>query len=205
MKHIFLLICAMMSITVFAQDKQAESKLNFEVAVGHTFGLSESFNGKHSGSNDLTNRHELSKDDIDAVMYRAIILYNINTKLSAGLGIDFSTVNSNSKFDRISPLATLRYKPFDGLLHNWYTFINIGPCFRTNNSLYNTSGFMAEVGVGYTKMFAKHFGVFGQVGYSLNQFCNRVGSINAATGAVGGIHNVNSYRNSVFVSAGVVF
>lgn len=99
------------------------------------------------------------------------VRYDLDTRWSAGVGIGLAR-DYNENRRTIPIFATVRFKALKRLPEPYvfakvgYTSIDIGS---------NTdSGFTGTLGVGYTKMFAKHFGLNFQLGYNLQTFNNEV-------------------------------
>ena len=91
--------------------------------------------------------------------------YDITPSLSAGVGVGI-TVYESPDHGSIPFFATLRYKPLKKF-SDFYTFTDLGYSARTE-----VAGFTGTVGVGYTHMFAKHFGINFQLSYNYRRFDN---------------------------------
>jgi hypothetical protein len=97
------------------------------------------------------------------------LLYNINQKYTVGVGLGM---------DRYEPapntlpiFATFRYRPFvKPNLSDFYAFTNLGYAVSSKDDFDLTSGFMGDFGIGWSKMFYKHFGINLQIAYNLKQF-----------------------------------
>lgn len=104
----------------------------------------------------------------DVKMYgnalRLSAMYAFTPRLSAGAGI--GTVNyMNAGFDAIPVFAAFRYAPL-AALRGPYVFTNLGYAIGASTT---EKGVMWELGIGYKRMFRKHFGMKFELGYNLQQ------------------------------------
>ena len=161
MKCISFIIALLLPVVAMAQSESESigSKWQFEVGYQYSLGLSARSNGETVHRSDVK-------------MYgnalRVSALYNINTRFSAGLGLSY--VGYEPSPNSLPLYATFRYRPFDGKWNNLYAFTNLGYSFGKGGSEDLCSGFVGELGIGWSKMFRPHFGLNFQVSYSLNQF-----------------------------------
>ncbi|NDV57709.1 hypothetical protein [Bacteroides sp. 519] len=97
---------------------------------------------------------------------RLSALYNLNPKLAlgAGIGLDrYEAIGHNT----LPVFATCYYSPLTKLPRA-YVYSNLG--YAIGNETHFTRGMLFDLGIGYRKMFKKHFGLNFQIGYNLKQF-----------------------------------
>lgn len=110
--------------------------------------------------------------------------YDITKKLSAGLGFGLDRY-LNPDYNTFPVFATLRYAPVKSA-YGAYLFTDFGysigtgkPDFDSVSGLLNfadfSSGALWNLGIGYTKMFKKHFGLNFQIAYNYKTFRNAYG------------------------------
>ncbi len=102
-----------------------------------------------------------SEIDADGVSLRLSGVYSFLPRLAAGIGIGAEAYSHGS----FPVFATIHYKLFKN--NSFFLFGNGGYAFKTENTV---SGLLAEAGLGYKKMFKKHFGLNFHIGYHLKQF-----------------------------------
>lgn len=191
MKKLLILGCALLPVAGWAQSQDNASEFNFEVGYSHSFGLHQS-GFYHTDQTKYGNS------------WRVAALYNITPQLSAGAGFEIGALE-NPSCNRMAPYATIRYKPFEGSGKDLYLYGNLGWAIGTDdkhNRFY--PGFTGEAGLGYTKMFAKHFGVYIHAGYGFNQMRYTATGINT-DGSIAFNEKVHDNRGSLVVSVGIVF
>ena len=131
-------------------------KFHFDMDYNRYFGIKEKGNG---GSFDD------SSYNLGGWGIHFVPRYDITPSLSAGVGVGI-TVYESPDHGSIPFFATLRYKPLKNF-SDFYTFTNLGYSATTE-----VAGFTGTVGVGYTHMFAKHFGINFQLAYNYRRFNN---------------------------------
>lgn len=91
------------------------------------------------------------------------LLYSLNFRTQMGVGVE---IGQNG----IPFFASFRFHPFG--MSGWkdgYVFTNLGYSpFSSDDNIYR--GIYWKTGLGYTKMFRKHFGLNFQIGYQLRQY-----------------------------------
>ncbi len=199
-----VLMVAMLPVVAMAQSESVDSKWQFEVGYQYSLGLSARSNGETIHRSDV-------KMYGNAI--RVSALYNINKRFSAGLGL--SSVGYEPSPNSLPLYATFRYRPLDGKWNHLYAFTNLGYSFGKSGSEDLCSGFVGELGMGWSKMFRRHFGLNFQVSYSLNQFRK----LNYLSGFYDGpdskdpnkyvepevLEKYDIWRNSLSFSVGIVF
>ena len=106
---------------------------------------------------------------------------------------------------QFAPYITLRYRPFIKHL-NAYVFTDLGyaiPFTTENNVQIFSEGVMWNAGVGYSLMFAKHFGLNFNIGYNLQQI---KGTPYVLTPTDNNTHiATNNIRHSIAFALGLIF
>ncbi|QFQ13145.1 hypothetical protein C7Y71_009050 [Pseudoprevotella muciniphila] len=154
MKRSFLLLCVALC---FGNSIYGQSRFHVDIDGAFNLGLHE-----HSSYyKDSGHPHGYS--------YGLTLRYDVSERWSAGAGIALS--REFNRNHRTAPIyATVRYKALKQLPET-YVFTNVGYSSSTLGSKLD-SGFSGSLGIGYTKMFAKHFGLNFQLGYNLKTFNN---------------------------------
>lgn len=129
-------------------------------------------------------------------------LYDITHKISAGVGIGADRYEEPG-YNTFPVYGTFRYRPLLQL-QNGYVFTDLGyGVFKSDNV---NPGWMWNLGIGYTKMFRKHFGLNFQLGYNLKEFGGipsyEVDLVNGESTYIG---EKSSTRHSVSFGIGLVF
>ena len=98
-------------------------------------------------------------------------LYNINQKFSAGLGLGIGLYSCGEGTILKAPVfGTFRYRPFKKeSLKNFYAVTDLG--VGLGEVFWKVKpGFLWNIGIGWQKMFRKHFGLNFQITYNLHEF-----------------------------------
>ena len=172
-------------------DLKAQSKFHVITDVHYLYGISETCSG-------LT----LTREDVN--LYGKSLhftgLYDFSKSISAGIGVGADRYE-NPGYNTLPVFATLQYFPIIQL-PSAYVYTNLGTAIKSSNTY---SGLMFDIGLGYRKMFKKHFGLNFQLGYNLKHINDtpiyRLSSDNQSYD----IQNVNSIRHSLSLGIGVIF
>jgi hypothetical protein len=133
-------------------------KFNYELDYLYALGLVQRQPGAKITRSDL-NMH--------GNLFHFTALYNVNKKLSAGLGFGLEHYSRDSF--TIPLFASLRYRPFTGTKSSdLFGYANIGYFPKYYKDL--DYGMEDDLGVGWKKMFSRHFGINFKAGYNLKQF-----------------------------------
>lgn len=129
-------------------------------------------------------------------------LYDFTSRFTAGIGIGADRY-TNPDFNTIPVYATFRYKPVSSIPKG-YIYTNLGyGCF---SSVAIAPGWMWDLGIGYTKMFCRHFGLNFQIGYNLKEFAGISSyDYNLDTENITYLGKVNDLRHSLSMGIGLVF
>lgn len=127
--------------------------------------------------------------------YGLTLRYDVSNRWSAGAGVALAR-DFNSNYKTLPFYATVRYKALKQLPES-YIFANVGLAASTIAKGYD-AGFTSSLGIGYTKMFAKHFGLNFQIGYNLK-------SLNDENDYGGGAADESRIRHSISFGVGATF
>lgn len=130
-------------------------------------------------------------------------MYAFTPRLAAGAGIGTDNY-VNGGFHTVPVFAAFRYAPFRAALSP-YVFTDIGYAIDTSVS---DNGVLWELGVGYKRMFRKHFGMKFEAGYSLQQI--RLTEKNFilipdGDGNYPSVSPFSMFRHSLLLGIGLVF
>lgn len=129
-------------------------------------------------------------------------LYDITQKISAGVGIGADRYEEPG-YNTFPVYGTFRYRPVPKFL-NGYVFTDLGYGLFKNDNV--APGWMWNAGIGYTKMFRKHFGLNFQLGYNLKEFGGIPSyEVDLVNGEFNFIGKKSSIRHSVSFGFGLVF
>lgn len=131
----------------------------------------------------------------------------INTELFPlllfiGIGADRYT---HPDFNTIPIYGTFRYSPITKIPKG-YLYTNLGYGCFANEAI--SSGWMWDLGIGYTKMFRKHFGLNFQIGYNLKEFADIPSyryDIDSENTVITYLGKVKDLRHSLSFGIGMVF
>lgn len=147
--------------------------------------------------------HKITRSD--SKMYgnslHLTVLYNINKQVSTGLGIGADRYEKPG-YNTFPLYASLHFSPLKKFL-NLYTYTNIGYAIFDKTDIYQ--GVMWDLGVGYKKMFKKHFGINVQLGYNLKQFKDVDYYIYDSKNEEFKNERRNNIRNSLSMGVGLIF
>jgi hypothetical protein len=195
-RFLFTLVIALYSLSANAVEP---AKFQFGIDYHYDLGLAERMGGFTYTRSDY---------DQSGNSLRLQLLYNINSKYTVGAGFGLENFNG---CNTLPIFATFRYRPFTApRLNNLYAFITPGYSISSNDGFDLTSGMVADLGIGWTKMFRRHFGVNLQIGYQLKQmrfpFLEGWYDDNAAyDDYVDNYTTVSNWRHSITFGIGLVF
>ncbi len=142
----------------FAQEK---NPARFHVALDYHYNL-----GLRERNSLFTMKRSEFKMGGNSV--HLTFLYHILPRLSAGAGIGIDGYR-NPPHTTFPVFGTVYYRPLKKYL-NPYVYTNLGYGLGKRRYGSFASGWLLDAGIGYTKMFARHFGLNCQFGYNLKQF-----------------------------------
>lgn len=162
---IFSLLLLLFALESFAQEKKP-ARFHVELDFHHNLGLRE-----------RCDWWTLKRDNYWKMRGNAlhlILLYHINSRVSAGAGIGIDGYKEPS-YNTFPIFGTVRYRPLKKFLDP-YLYTNLGYGLGKNEHA-NIPGWMWDAGIGYTKMFRRYFGLNCQFGYNFKDFSNVVSAI----------------------------
>lgn len=131
--------------------------VQFGIDFGYSLGLSQREFGQNFTRKD-GNMYSLS--------IKALALWNINRNWTAGAGVGIDSYNYGP--NTMPLFLTGRFRPFERRgLSGLYAFTDLGYAPGVGDY---SPGLLWDIGVGWRKMWRRHFGINVQFGYGLKQF-----------------------------------
>lgn len=128
------------------------------------------------------------------------VLYNFTKQIAAGAGIGADRYE-NPGYNTFPLFVSLHYSPLKHHI-NFYTYTNVGYALFGKQETYE--GWVFDLGVGYKKMFRRHFGLNFQAGYNWKQFRDG-GMYSVARADEVHYEKANSTRSSLSFGVGLIF
>lgn len=129
-------------------------------------------------------------------------LYDFTSRIAAGIGIGADRY-TYPHFNTIPVYVTFRYKPVSSI-PNGYIYTNWGYGCFSNEAI--APGWLWDLGIGYTKMFRRHFGLNFQIGYNLKEFGGIPSyNYNIDTEEITYLGTISDLRHSLSMGIGFVF
>lgn len=183
---LFLFICSCV---------HAQSKIHFHVDYHYLMGVVQK-NGKYSTIHR-------SDEKMGGSSFRLSGMYSLNKRTEVGIGVGADCYNSPN-ITTFPVLASLKYVPLKHML-DYYIYTDAGYAFGTKIS---DKGAVAGVGLGYKRMFKKHFGLKLELGYNIQQI--RVSQENIIVfpgpdGVTPIIKGLSVFRHSISFGTGFIF
>lgn len=147
-------LAAVCFLTIHARPAFCQSKVYVALDFRHTLAFSEISSSGYKIS-DLSERYGNS--------LRLTAMCRISPRVAAGVGFGSELYEP---FNSFPVFATVYYSPLKTHLPA-YLYSNAGYAIDTSNS---AEGYLFDLGVGYKKMFRRHFGLNFQMGYNFKQF-----------------------------------
>lgn len=151
-KVLLAIIVAMCGLTA----AKGQSKFHFDIDYHYNLGLCE----KMMGVTLKRGKYKMGGNSIQFTPR-----YDITSQWSAGVGIGLSRY-TNLDYNTMPVYATVRYKAIEKV-PDLYLFTDLGYALKVGDF---TKGFTGNIGIGYTHMFKKHFGLNFQIAYNLKRF-----------------------------------
>ena len=135
-------------------------------------------------------------------------LHDFSPRLSLGAGMGLDRYE-NPGYNTFPIFLTGQYFPMTGNLINSYLFTNIG--YAIGSEKHFNQGYLWDIGIGYKKMFKKHFGLNFQLGYNLKQikdipfYVFQESANNNNEYSITYIGEKNSIRHSITIGIGLIF
>jgi hypothetical protein len=153
-----LILLAVVVLTSLSAWPAEHVRFNYELDYLYALGLVQRQGHIKNTRNDMK---------MSGNTFHFTALYNISEKFSAGIGLGIEYYSYNSA--TIPLFASLRYRPFtEARSSGFFGFANIGYIPKYYKDL--DYGMVDDIGVGWKKMFRRHFGIGFKCGYSLKQF-----------------------------------
>lgn len=157
MKIVKIVTLIFVALFLIIPASKAQSKFHILLDYHYNFGIREKYWGKTFGRKE----YKMHGNSLHLTA-----LYDVGPKVSIGVGLGADRYEEPG-YNTFPVYGTLRYQPFPKLLSG-YVFTDLGYGIFKNDNV--ASGWMWNVGIGYTKMLRKHFGLNFQIGYNLKEF-----------------------------------
>ncbi len=178
-------VIAFFLLILLSINAKAQCKFHVDLDYHYYFGLAETTNrGPHTKTR--------SDSNMGGNSLTLAARYDVHPDISVGVGVGLARYTQGA-FNTLPIYATLRYKPIEKM-KDAYVFTDLGYAIESKKDDF-TQGALVNLGVGYTKMFAKHFGVNFQLGYNLKTFSYPYGDTPA----------LKATRHSVIFGVGLTF
>ena len=183
----FFIISLFVSLTAISAEP---SKIQFALDYHYNLGLSQRGLGVTITRSDM---------EMHGNSLHATLLYNINSKFTTGVGIGLDRYEPSP--NTLPIFATFRYRPFKTQMAKYfYAFTDFGYSVPSEDDDNLSSGILWNLGVGWQKMFRKHFGLNFQFGYNFKQFRANMHDYDSDY-----YKKFSIYRNSLTFGFGLVF
>lgn len=168
---------------------KGQSRFHFDIDYHYNLGLCE----KIMGETLKRGQYKMGGNSIQFTPR-----YDITRQWSAGIGIGLSRY-TNLDYNTMPVYATVRYKAMEKV-PNLYIFTDLGYALKVGDF---TKGFTGNIGIGYTHMFKKHFGLNFQIAYNLKRFNDVPVYIYDVDSHETHLFNENSTRHSLSFGVGI--
>lgn len=144
-------------VILFSVTTLAQSKLHFDLDYQYSLGMS----GKIAGYTYNRGSYKMGGN-----LLQVAARYDVATQWSVGIGMGLARY-TEPDFNTYPMFATLRYKPVRKLPQA-YLFTDLGYGLKLADD--SNSGFSGRLGIGYTWMIMRRFGLNFQIAYDLKNF-----------------------------------
>lgn len=182
-----IIVASFISVTALAQ-----SKLHFDLDYQYSLGLSENF------AEYTYNRGSYK---MGGNLLQVAARYDVATQWSIGIGMGLARY-TEPDFNTYPVFATLRYKPVRKQPQA-YLFTDLGYGLKLGDD--SNSGFSGRLGIGYTWMIMRHFGLNFQIAYDLKNFCDITTAYYNEAMDKTEFFKSNSTRHSISFGIGLTF
>ncbi len=173
-------------------EKTIKKEAKFHVVLDYHYNFGLASKEKWWDNGERTGGHSL----------HLTALYDITPKIAAGIGIGADRY-THPNFNTFPIYGTFRYSPITKIPKG-YLYTNLGYGCFANEAI--SPGWVWDLGIGYTKMFRKHFGLNFQIGYNLKEFADIPSyEYNADTGNTTYSGKIKDLRHSLSLGIGMVF
>lgn len=181
------IVTSLISVTALAQ-----SKLHIDLDYQYSMGMSEKFAG---------NAYSRGSYKMGGNLLQVAARYDVATQWSVGIGMGLARY-TEPDFNTYPVFATLRYKPVRKLPQA-YLFTDLGYGLKLADD--SNSGFSGKLGVGYTWMIMRHFGLNFQIAYDLKNFRDITTAYYDEATDKTEFYKSNSTRHSISFGIGLTF
>lgn len=168
---------------------KGQSRFHFDIDYHYNLGLCE----KIMGETLKRGQYKMGGNSVQLSSR-----YDITRQWSAGIGIGLSRY-TNLDYNTMPVYTTVRYKAMEKV-PNLYIFTDLGYALKVGDF---TKGFTGNIGIGYTHMFKKHFGLNFQIAYNLKRFNDVPVYIYDVDSHETHLFNENSTRHSLSFGVGI--
>ena len=168
---------------------KGQNKFHFDIDYHYNLGLCEKIMGQ-------TLKRSQYKMGGNSIQFSP--RYDITPRWSAGIGIGLSRY-TNLDHNTMPVYATVRYKAIEKV-PDLYLFTDLGYALKVGDF---TKGFTGNMGIGYTHMFKKHFGMNFQIAYNIKRFNDIPIYIYDVDSHETHLFNENSTRHSLSFGVGI--
>ena len=183
-----VVLAVLMAVCCLSTTK-GQGKFHFDIDYHYNLGLCE----KLMGVPLKRSQYKMGGNSIQFTPR-----YDITRQWSAGIGIGLSRC-TNLDYHTMPVYATVRYKAMEKV-PNLYIFTDLGYALKVGDF---TKGFTGNIGIGYTHMFKKHFGLNFQIAYNLKRFNDVPVYIYDVDSHETHLFNENSTRHSLSFGVGI--
>lgn len=181
-------MAVLMAVCCLSTTK-GQGKFHFDIDYHYNLGLREKLMGvplKRSQYQMGGNSVQLSSR------------YDITPRWSAGMGIGLSRY-TNLDYNTLPVFATVRYKAIEKV-PDIYLFSDLGYALKVGEF---TKGITGNIGIGYTHMLQKHFGLNFQIAYNVKRFNDIPVYIYDVDSQETHLFNENGTRHSLSFGVGI--
>lgn len=186
-KHLLIFLLVSGCVTIV----RGQSRFHIDLDYHYNLGLSESFM-------DITLKRD--KYHMGGHSLRLSTRYDVSRLWSAGIGIGLDRY-TKPDYNTMPVFATVRYKALEKV-PDAYVFADMGYAIKSGEF---TKGLTGSLGIGYTHMFARHFGLNFQIAYNLKRFNDIPTYIYNVDKGETTYSKENSTRHSLSFGIGVTF
>jgi hypothetical protein BACCOPRO_01882 len=187
-------ILVLMLMSLFVIGARAQSKFHVDLDYHYYLGLYEyEKDGSYTRNEYKMGGHALT----------LATRYDVTPRISVGWGTGLA-IYTEPTHTTMPLFATVRYKAFEKM-PNIYAFADLGLGVRFKGTSLS-KGPTGNIGMGYTKMLGKHFGVNFRMGYNLRHFRYIAYTIsNEETGEIIYTKYNHNTRHSISFNLGLTF
>lgn len=192
--HCKLLVLIASSLSFSFLEMNAQNRFHIMLDYHYNIGIQENGYAYHLTSSD---------GGMSGNSLHLSALYDVTNHISVGAGMGADRYEMFG-YNTFPAFAILHYRPALRRLPNGYIYTNLGYAIANSDNI--TPGLMWDAGIGYKKMFRKHFGLNFQLGYNFKQFANiPTYEITIPDYTINYIGKKSNYRHSISLGIGLIF